>query len=161
MLPQPLCVWSGAARMVKQFEHFENTREIMMVRLDEETQVARLLAYVTGMVTSNFCCRMNPDCRESDPSLAFASPAPVDQSATSHDRKTIRTSGAGARCVVAIPETILGSYRKLIAQKFDGSKIRVYPGRPTVGREIADLIVRMARENNDSAYDRTAGALKI
>src|SRR3954452_10199058 len=29
-----------------------------------------------------------------------------------------------------------------------------------VGREITDLIVRMARENSDWGYDRIAGALK-
>jgi hypothetical protein len=29
---------------------------------------------------------------------------------------------------VAKPDTILGWYRKLIAQKFDGSKFRAYPG---------------------------------
>ena len=34
------------------------------------------------------------------------------------------------------------------------------PGRPTVPREITDLIVRMARENSCSGYDRIAGALK-
>src|SRR3954471_16632213 len=49
--------------------------------------------------------------------------------------------------VVAKPETILGWYRKLTAHKFDGSKHRTYPGRPPVAGEIAELIVRMAREN--------------
>src|SRR4051794_26197793 len=39
---------------------------------------------------------------------------------------------------VARPDTILGWYRKLIAQKFDGSKYRRYPGRPAIGREITD-----------------------
>jgi putative transposase len=62
--------------------------------------------------------------------------------------------------LVAKPETILGRYRKLIAQNFDGSEHRAYPGRPTVGREITELIVRMARENSDWGYDRIAGALK-
>lgn len=61
---------------------------------------------------------------------------------------------------MAKPETILAWYRKLIAQKFDGSKHRAYPGRPAVGREIAELVVRMARENRGWGYDRIAGALK-
>src|SRR5439155_27146455 len=60
--------------------------------------------------------------------------------------------------LVAKPETILGWYRKLIAQKFDGSKHRAYPGRPAVGREITELIVRMARENSDWGYDRISGS---
>jgi hypothetical protein len=34
--------------------------------------------------------------------------------------------------LVAKPETILGWYRKLIAQNFDRSKHRTYPGRPPV-----------------------------
>jgi hypothetical protein len=32
-------------------------------------------------------------------------------------------------------------------------------GRPPLGREITELIVRMARENGDWGYDRIAGAL--
>src|SRR5438067_13052243 len=37
---------------------------------------------------------------------------------------------------------------------------RPYPRRPSVGREITELIVRMARENSGWGYDRIAGALK-
>jgi hypothetical protein len=47
---------------------------------------------------------------------------------------------------VARPDTILAWYQKLIAQKFDGSKYRAYPGRPAVGREITELVLRVARE---------------
>jgi putative transposase len=54
----------------------------------------------------------------------------------------------------------LAWYRKLIAGKFDGSKQRAYPGGPAVIREIAELVVRMARENTGWGYDRIAGALK-
>jgi hypothetical protein len=61
--------------------------------------------------------------------------------------------------VVAKPETILAWYRRLIAQKFDGSKHRCYPGRPPVGEDVVQLIVRMARENAGWGYDRIAGAL--
>jgi putative transposase len=61
-------------------------------------------------------------------------------------------------CVVK-PETILGWYRRLIAQKFDGSRYRSYPGRPPIGRELSELVVRMARENPSWGYDRIVGAL--
>jgi hypothetical protein len=37
---------------------------------------------------------------------------------------------------VAKPDTILGWYRKLIAHKFDGSKLRSYPGRPRITLEV-------------------------
>jgi transposase len=60
---------------------------------------------------------------------------------------------------VAKPETILAWYRKLVAQKFDGSTQRSYPGRPPVGREIEELVVQMARENTGWGYDRIVGAL--
>src|SRR5262249_4299646 len=60
---------------------------------------------------------------------------------------------------VAKPETILAWYRKLIAKKFDGSKQRSYPGRPSLEHEIVELVVRMARENRSWGYDRIAGAL--
>ena len=59
----------------------------------------------------------------------------------------------------AKPETILGWYRKLIAQKFDGSKARRQVGRPRVDEDIEQLIVRMARENTSWGYDRVVGAL--
>jgi putative transposase len=61
-------------------------------------------------------------------------------------------------CVVK-PETILGWYRRLIAQKFDGSRYRDSPGRPRIGRELSELVVRMAKENPGWGYDRIAGAL--
>jgi hypothetical protein len=61
----------------------------------------------------------------------------------------------------AKPETIRGWFRKLVAQKFDGSRRRLYPGRPPLGREITELIIRLARENSGWGYDRIAGALQI
>ena len=60
---------------------------------------------------------------------------------------------------VAKPETILGWFRKLVAQKFDGSKHRSYPGRPRIDPEVEGLIVQMARENSGWGYDRISGAL--
>ncbi len=49
---------------------------------------------------------------------------------------------------VARPDTILGWWRKLVAQKFDGSNHRCYPGRPKIDSEAERFIVRMARENS-------------
>jgi putative transposase len=60
---------------------------------------------------------------------------------------------------VAKPDTILGWYRRLIAQKFDGSRQRTYPGHPRVSAEIEALVVRLARENRGWGYDRIVGAL--
>jgi hypothetical protein len=63
------------------------------------------------------------------------------------------------RACVAKPETILAWYRRLIARKFDGSKIRSYPGRPRIDATVEALIVQMARENSGWGYDRIVGAL--
>ena len=61
--------------------------------------------------------------------------------------------------IVAKPETILSWYRRLVAQKFDGSKQRKDIGRPPVAREVVDLVVRMAKENSGWGHDRIVGAL--
>jgi transposase InsO family protein len=60
---------------------------------------------------------------------------------------------------VSKPDTILAWYRRLVAKKFDGSKQRQYPGRPTVRPEFEALVVRMAREHTGWGYDRIVGAL--
>src|SRR5881296_2289890 len=57
------------------------------------------------------------------------------------------------------PDTILGWHRKLVAQKFDGSKQRKARGRPTIDHGLEALVVRMAQENRSWGYDRIVGAL--
>ena len=59
----------------------------------------------------------------------------------------------------AKPEAILGWYRKLIANKFDGSKLRRSIGRPKVDQEAERLVLQMAKENPSWGYDRIVGAL--
>jgi putative transposase len=44
------------------------------------------------------------------------------------------------------PDTLMRWYKRLIAQKFDGSKPRRQLGRPRVAEEIERLVVRMAEE---------------
>jgi transposase InsO family protein len=60
---------------------------------------------------------------------------------------------------IAKPDTILSWYRQLVAQKFDGSRQRKAPGRPTIDPELEALVVRMAQENRSWGYDRIVGAL--
>jgi putative transposase len=55
------------------------------------------------------------------------------------------------------PDTILAWHRKLIALKWTFKRGR--PGRPSVMREITDLVVRMARESPRWGYSRIQGAL--
>jgi transposase InsO family protein len=57
------------------------------------------------------------------------------------------------------PDTLLAWHRKLIARKWDYSARRRSPGRPSILREIVELITRMARENAGWGYTRIQGAL--
>jgi putative transposase len=57
------------------------------------------------------------------------------------------------------PDTILTWHRKLVAQKFDGSRQRKAPGRSKIAAELEALVVRMAQENRSWGYDRIVGAL--
>jgi hypothetical protein len=60
---------------------------------------------------------------------------------------------------IAKPDTILAWYRKLVAQKFDGSKNRGMAGRARVDPAVEEPVVNLARENSDWGYDRIVGAL--
>jgi putative transposase len=59
---------------------------------------------------------------------------------------------------VAKPDTLLAWYRKLIANKFDGSKFRQRVGRPRMDEEAERLVVQMAKENPSWGYDRIRGS---
>jgi putative transposase len=123
----------------------------------------RLLSYVTGSVNQELLLRneylaaenrilrtkVAPRLRLSDPERAT-----LAEIGKRLGRKALREVAC-----VAKPDTILAWYRKLIAQKFDGSRNRSYPGRPSIDRDIEKLVVRMARENSGWGYDRIVGAL--
>src|SRR4029077_1916609 len=47
---------------------------------------------------------------------------------------------------VAKPDTLLAWYRKLIANKFDGSKFRQRVGRPRMDEEAELLVLQMTKE---------------
>lgn len=56
--------------------------------------------------------------------------------------------------VLFTPETILSWYRRLIAQKYDGSKSCKHPGRPKISQEISDLVIQFKKENPRWGYTR-------
>jgi hypothetical protein len=60
---------------------------------------------------------------------------------------------------VAKPDTLLAWYRKLIANKFGGSRFHQRVGRPRIDEEAERLVVQMAKENPSWGYDRVAGEL--
>src|SRR3954447_19072111 len=117
----------------------------------KKTQLARLLAYVTGMVNQQLLLQNEYLIAEN---RILRSHLPARVRSTDPQRATLAAIGKriGRQALahvasVAKPETILAWYRKLIAQKFDGSKNRAYPGGPAMGRGITELM-RMARENS-------------
>jgi len=56
------------------------------------------------------------------------------------------------------PDTLLRWYRRLVARKYDGSRVRGV-GRPKSAAEIERLIMTMARPNPGWGYTRIRGAL--
>jgi transposase InsO family protein len=129
----------------------------------KNTQVARLLAYVTGTVNqqillqNEYLIAENRILRAHLPTrLRLSDP---QRSTLAEIGKRLGRQALQRVACVAKPETILAWYRKLIARKFNGSKHRRYPRRPAVGRKVTELVLRMARENTAWGYDRIAGAL--
>jgi hypothetical protein len=59
---------------------------------------------------------------------------------------------------IVSPDTLLRWHRLLVAQKWNFVHRRG-PGRPTIMREISELIIRMAHENPNWGYTRIQGAL--
>ena len=56
--------------------------------------------------------------------------------------------------VLFTPDTVMAWYRRLIAQKYDGSKSCKNPGRPKISQESIDLVIRFKEENPRWGYTR-------
>jgi homeodomain-containing protein len=129
----------------------------------KENKWLRLLTYVTGLVNQELLLQ-NEYLAAENKILRAHLPARLRLS--DPERSTLAEIGkrlgrkvlAQVACV-AKPATILAWYRRLIGQKFDGSKCRSYPGRPRIEPKLEALIVQMARENSGWGYDRIVGAL--
>jgi putative transposase len=61
-------------------------------------------------------------------------------------------------CQIVRPATILGWFRKLVARKYDSSRVRGR-GRPRKANPIRELIVRIAAENPGWGYTKIRDAL--
>ena len=124
---------------------------------------ARVLTYVSGLVNQELLLQLEYLAAEN---RVLRAQLPNRLRLTNDQRSTLAEIGKrlgrkGLQKVAtaAKPETILGWFPKLVAQKFDGSKYRSYPGRPATSSEVVNLIVRLACDNSSWGYDRIAGAL--
>jgi hypothetical protein len=124
---------------------------------------AQLLAYVTGTVDQELLLRNEYLAAENRILkaqikgrllLSEEEKATLAEIAHRLGRKALEEVAGAAQ-----PDTILGWYRRLIANKFDGSRFRKRVGRPQIAEEIERLVVRMANENPSWGYDRIVGAL--
>jgi hypothetical protein len=100
------------------------------------------LAYVTGLVNQELLLeneylaaenrilkgRLQPGWRLSD----------GERATLAEIGKRLGTQGTGAGCAPRQTRYILAWYRRLVAEKFDGSKQRRTPGRPRTSPEIED-----------------------
>src|SRR3954451_22355276 len=107
--------------------------------MNTEKNWARLLAYVTGLVNqelllqNEYLAAENRILRARLPSRLRLS-NPERETLAEIGKRLGRKALARVACV-AKPDTIFAWYRKLVAQRFDGSKHRSYPGgRESVGR---------------------------
>jgi putative transposase len=107
----------------------------------------RLLAYVTGSVIQELLLRNEYLAAEN---RILRGKLPAHLRLGDPERRTLAEIGKrlGRRALrevasVAKPDTILAWYRRLVAQKFDGSQHRQYPGRPPVSSEVEASVVRM------------------
>ena len=113
--------------------------------MKNESNWARLLAYVTGLVNqelllqNEYLAAENRILRSHLPSRLRLS-NPERETLAEIGKRLGRKALAQVACV-ARPDTILAWYRRLIAAKFDGSKHRSYPGRPRISPEVEALVV--------------------
>ena len=124
---------------------------------------ARLLGYVTGLVNqklllqNEYLIAENRILRAHLPARRRLSDP--ERSTLAEIGKRLGRSALQQVAFVAKPDTLLAWYRRLVARKFDGSKLRASAGRHPIAPEVEALIVRFARENSAWGYDRIVGAL--
>jgi putative transposase len=129
---------------------------------ESEMLWARLLAYVTGTVNHELLLRNEYLAAENrilrgqiKGRLLLSEGEKAMLAEIGH--RLGRTALEGV-ATTAKPDTILGWYRKLVANKSDGSKFRRSVGRPKLDEETERLVMQMARENPSWGYDRIVGA---
>jgi hypothetical protein len=62
--------------------------------------------------------------------------------------------------VLFSPDTVVGWYYKLIAEKYNGSKNRRKVGRPQISQKIVALVIKFKEENSRWGYRKITDQLK-
>jgi putative transposase len=83
----------------------------------------------------------------------------VERQTLAESAKKLSPQALEEVATIVKPDTTLAWHRRLVAQKFDGSTPRKSRGRPRIDPELAEWVLRMARENRSWGYDRIQGAL--
>ena len=103
----------------------------------KDNKWVRLLAYITGTVNHRLLLQCEYLLAEN---RILRSQLPTRLWLSDAQRSTLaeigKRLGRKYLACVAQPATILAWYRRLVAQKFDGSKRRSYPGRPRISADI-------------------------
>jgi hypothetical protein len=124
----------------------------------------QLLAYITGSVEEDLLLRIEYLVAENrilrDQVKGRVQLSDTERQTLAEIGKKLSKQALAEVASIVKPDTILAWHRKLVAQKFDGSKQRQSPGRPRINPEIEELVLRMARENRSWGYDRIQGTLK-
>ena len=116
----------------------------------KENKWIPLLAYVTGLVNQELLLQNEYLAAENRVLRAHLRArlrisGPERSTLAEIGKRLGRRALAKVACV-ATPDTILAWHRKLIANKFDGSKYRRYPGRPRIEPKLEAPIVLMPKE---------------
>jgi Homeodomain-like domain len=122
----------------------------------------RMLAYITGSVNEDLLRRIEYLLEEN---LVLRNQIQRRLLLTDHERRTLAEEAVALGKLMADtvtivkPGTILKWHRRLVAQKFDGSRFRKRHGHPPIKTELEQLVVRLARENPAWGDDRIVGAV--
>ena len=126
-------------------------------------QVARLLAYVTGLVNQELMLQVEYLVAEN---RILRAHAPVRLRLSNEERSTLAEIGRrlgrkGLEKVAWSPNPRLSSTGSANSWRRSSMarSIARTPGRPRIAAEVEALIVQMARDNSGWGYDRIAGAL--
>jgi len=124
----------------------------------------RLLAYITGSVDQELVLRNEYLATEN---RILRSQLQGRLRLTDSERVSLAEIGKrlGRKALEEVaqivrPETILSWHRKLVAQKFDGSKNRSSARCVERAAAVEDLVLQLARQNGTWGYRRIVGALR-